>query len=143
MRRSLAILLLLIPWLGAAQPPSPRAPAIGQPLLLQLEGVIADRKSAARAAGFDSVSLGFQRSDARRWLGVTKARTVGGDNPLDGKDVIALVAPFDPNFLVAGPDELVARVRDASPGTALRIEGLVDRGSRILQLRSVDPPHPA
>ena len=143
MRTLLILTLVLAPWMAAAQSPPPRAPAIGPPLLLRLEGVLADRKSAARAAGFDAVSIGFQRSDARRWLGVTKARTVGGDNPLDGKDVIALVAPFDPNFLVAGPDELVKRIRDAPAGTALRIEGLVERGSRIFQVRTVESPNPA
>ena len=47
------------------------------------------------------------------------------------------VAPFEPNLLVAGTADVVADMRDAPPGTALRVEGLVEPGSRIYYLRSV------
>jgi hypothetical protein len=129
--------LLLLSAGAAAQVRAP-LPNVGPPLLLQLEGVVEATPAAARGKGFGVTSFGFVGSDARRWLAVTKARTVGGDQPLDGKDVLALVAPFTPNFLVAGPEDLVAQLRDAPPGTAVRVEGLVDRGARTYYLRRVE-----
>ena len=41
------------------------------------------------------------------------------------------------NLVVAGTADVVADMRDAPPGTALRVEGLVEPGSRIYYLRSV------
>ncbi len=62
-------------------------------------------------------SLAFAgKSAEQRWLGVTKVRTVGGDQVLNGQDVLAAVAPFAPNLFVVGPDDLLARLRDAPPG---------------------------
>src|SRR5437660_9894630 len=128
----LAIALLAIAAVAAAQ----RVPGVsgpfpgGPPLLLKLEGVIQPTRAAVQRTGFTVASLAFAGSstDERRWLGVTKARTVGGDQPLDGKDVLAVVAPFTPNFLVVGPKDLVAPLRDAPPGPAVRVEGLVHQG---------------
>jgi len=116
----------------------PPLPNVGPPLLLRLDGVIEASADAARGKGFTVTSLGFLGTDARRWLGVTDARTVGGDNALDGKDVLALVAPFTPNLLVAGPEELLRQLRDAPPGSHVRVEGLVDRGSRTYYLRRIE-----
>jgi hypothetical protein len=124
---------------AAAQPPQP-APNLGPPLLLQLEGVLARTRPAANAAGFTAASfvvLG-EPSGTTRWLGVTKARTVGGDHPADGKDVLNALAPFVPNLLVTGPADLVARLREAPDGSSVRLEGLVDRSSRTYLLRSVE-----
>jgi hypothetical protein len=73
---------------------------------------------------------------------VNEAKTVGGDQPLDGKDVLEQVEPFKPNFLVAGSDDLITRLRNATPGTHVRIEGLVERGSRTYQLRRVETQPP-
>src|SRR5438874_1423709 len=139
-----ALALLAIAAIAAAQ----RVPGVsgpfpgGPPLLLKLEGVIQPTRAAAERTGFTVTSLAFAGAPTgeRRWLGVTKARTVGGDQPLDGKDVLAVVAPFTPNFLVVGPKELVAQLRDAPPGTAVRIEGLVNRGSHTYFLRRVEKP---
>ena len=110
------------------------------PLLLKLEGVIQPTRAAVQRTGFTVASLAFAggSTDERRWLGVTKARTVGGDQPRDAKDVLAVVAPFTPNFLVVGAKDLVARLRDAPPGTAVRVEGLVNQGSRTYFLRRVE-----
>lgn len=116
----------------------------GPPLMLRLEGVIQPtREAAEHTGGFTVASLGFVdgKSAERRWLGVTAARTVEGDNPLEGKDVLDVVAPFQPNFLVAGSADLVADVRDVPPGTTLRIEGLVDGASRTYYLRRVEREH--
>ena len=142
-RVSVAVLALLAVAAGAAAQgvPGISGPVPGgPPLLLKLEGVIQPTRAAAAHTGFTVTSLAFAGAptDAQRWLGVTKARTVGGDQPLDGKDVLALVAPFTPNFLVVGPKELVVQLRDVPPGTAVRIEGLVNRGSRTYFLRRVE-----
>ena len=115
-------------------------PNLGPPLLLRLEGVIQPTRAAAEQTGFTVTSLALpgESAEVQRWLGVTKARTMGGDQPLNGKDVLAVVAPFTPNFLVVGPKDLIARLRDAPPGTAVRLEGLVSRGSRTYYLRRVE-----
>ena len=137
-RRMAVVLLLACVGALAQLPPSGPLPNVGPPLLLRLEGVIETTPEAARGKGFTVTSLGFLGSDARRWLAVNRARTVGGDNALDGKDVLALVAPFTPNLLVAGADEVVSRLRDAPPGSEILVEGLVDRGSRTYHLRRVE-----
>src|SRR5438552_18913596 len=140
-RFSIVVLALLATATGAATQRVPPVSA-GPPLILKLEGVIQPTKAAAERTGFTVTSLAFAGAPTgeRRWLGVTKARTVGGDQPLDGKDVLAVVAPFTPNFLVVGPKELVAQLRDAPPGTAVRIEGLVNRGAHTYFLRRVEKP---
>ena len=142
-RLATVALALLATAAGAAAQRAPGVPGPvpgGPPLLLKLEGVIQPTEAAAKRTGFTVTSLAFlgAKTEAQRWLGVTKARTVGGDQPLDGKDVLAVVAPFTPNFLVVGPKELVAQLRDAPPGTAVRIEGLVNRGSHTYFLRRVE-----
>jgi len=117
-------------------PISPPFPSVGPALLLRLKGVIQTTSPAARKYGFTVASLGFAGTDAaERWLGVTDARTVGGDNPVNGKDVLAALSPFTPNLLVMGPPDLVARLSALPAGTTVTIEGLVDRGSRTYYLR--------
>jgi len=113
-------------------------PNVGPPLLLRLEGALEASPDAARGKGFTVVSLALLGSDEQRWLAVTEARTFGGDQPLSGKDVIDLVAPFRPNFLLAGPAELMSALRGVPPGARVRIEGLVDPGSRTYYLRRVE-----
>jgi len=132
------IVLALMTTAAAAQDlPSDR---FGPPLILRLKGVVEPTPEAARHTdGFAVVSLGFlgDGAPAQRWLGVDEARTLPGDDPF-GKDVLEAVEPFQPNLLVAGPADVVAELRDAPPGTALDIEGLVERDSRIYHLRQVE-----
>jgi hypothetical protein len=136
MRTAGCLLLLLAATAGAQTPPP--LPNVGPPLMLRLEGSFAPTHAGARGAGFTVVSLGFlDGRPADRFLGVERARTVGGDQPLDGKDVLALVAPFEPNLLVAGPADVVHRLRTLPAGTSVQIEGLVERGSRTYYLREV------
>jgi hypothetical protein len=122
--------------------PGPPFPNVRAPLLLRLEGVLERTPAAAREYGFTVVALGFlgTEDDDRRWLGVTDARTFGGDQPLDGKDVLKAVAPFTPNLIVAGPRPMTDRVRSLPPGTRVVLEGLVDRAARTYYLRSVEAP---
>ena len=112
-------------------------PNVGPPLLLRLEGKREPTAEAARAVGFTVASFGFTGDGSRLWLGVDDARTVGGDHPLDGKDVLEAVSPYTPNFLVAGSADLVSALRSAPDDAPLVVEGLVLRGSRIYYLRSV------
>ena len=142
---SATLLLLAATARADERVPTGPLPNVPPPLLLQLDGVVAGSRRPAERKGFTAISLAFVGSDARQWIGVNEARTVGGDQPLDGKAVLAQVEPFTPNFLVAGSDELITRLRDATPGTHVRIEGLVERGSRTYQLRRVEtePRHGA
>jgi len=134
-------LLLATPGHGGVALPYPN---VGPPLLLRLEGSLAPTREAVRAYGFTTVSLGFLGgSDERRWLGVSEARTVGGDHPALGKDVLDAVAPFEPELLVTGPDALVLALRDAPDGTIVHLEGLVDRAARTYYLRRVTVGDPA
>jgi hypothetical protein len=116
----------------------PGLPNVGPPLILRLDGVITAQRERLPGT-FTVVSLGLLggRHEVRRWLAVTTARTIGGDNALLGRDVIERVAPLEPNFLVVGPRALLARVRKAPPGTRLRLEGLVSVMSRTWMLRDV------
>src|SRR5438477_12868371 len=146
-RAMLSVTLLVLTAAAGADEHVPTGPLpnFAVPLLLQLDGVVAGSRRPAERKGFTAVSLAFVGSDARQWIGVNEARTVGGDGPLDGKAVLEQVEPFTPNFLVAGSNDLITRLREATPGTHVRIEGLVERGSRTYQLRRVEtePRHGA
>jgi hypothetical protein len=114
-------------------------PNISPPVILQLEGTIHDSPDAARKAGFTMLSLGFYgHADAERYLGVDDARTVGPETSLDGKDVLAALAPLRPNLLVTGPSAMVQTLLDLPQGKRVRMEGLVRGGSRTYYLRSVE-----
>jgi hypothetical protein len=128
-------LLFSITVASAIDQPSPR---LGPALLLRLEGVLTTNRADAEKAGFTATSFAFlgHGKDADRWLGVTDARTVGGDVPVLGKDVLDAVAPFDPSFITTGDPNQVTSLLALPPGTAIRIEGLVDRGSRTFMIRS-------
>src|SRR5438034_11744126 len=91
-RFSIAVVALLAMAAGAAAQRVPPFPATGPPLILKLEGVIQPTKTAAERTGFMVTSLAFAGAPTgeQRWLGVTKARTVGGGQPPDGKDVLAV-----------------------------------------------------
>ena len=138
--RGVVALAILVASADAAAQLPPPLPNVGPPLILRLEGAWQPTRAAARAAGFTVASFAFlgDAPATTHWLGVTDARTVGGDHPLDGKDVLNALAPFVPNLLIVGPQDLVSRLRGAAPGRRLRVEGLVDRGARTYYLRHVD-----
>jgi hypothetical protein len=133
-----AVAAVVILAAATARPTTPPVVDVRKPLLLRLEGVVSPTREAAAESGFTAIALGFLGSTAVRWLGVTDARTVGADQFASGKDVLAAVAPFTPNLLVAGPSDPVGRLRAAPPGTRVVIEGLVARASRIYYLRRVE-----
>jgi hypothetical protein len=106
-------------------------------LLLRIEGVLQTTRAAA-TSGFTVVSMRFLDGDGgARFLAVDDVRTIGGDQFVNGKDVLDALAPFDPNLLITGPPDRVAGLRKLAPGTIVRLEGLVDRGSRTFHLRDV------
>jgi hypothetical protein len=115
------------------------------PLILHLEGVLAPTEVEARTAGFATVALDLlgREGGPTRWLGVTEARTVTLDHSLDGKNVLAIIAPVKPNLLVTGPAAMVAELRDAPAASVVAVEGLVSRGSRTCYLRNVTVAPPA
>jgi hypothetical protein len=125
----------------ATELPSPR---LGPALLLRLDGVLTADHAVAEKVGFTVASFAFlgHGKDADRLIGVTEARTVGGDVPADGVDVLDAVAPFKPNFLASGAPALVKDLLALPDGTAIRIEGLVDRGSRTFLIRSFERREP-
>jgi len=70
----------------------------GRPFCSSSNGVVAGSRRPAERKGFTAVSFAFVGSDAHQWIGVNEARTVGGEQPLDGKAVLEQVEPFTPNF---------------------------------------------
>lgn len=136
MRSVVAAILVLAaaPVGGTSIPPFV---AGGQPILLRIEGAISP-DAARHGDAFAVVQIGFLRSThVPAWLGVTAVRVVGGNTSVLGKDVLDALAPLRPNLLAAGPEALVVRLRDAPPGTQVRIEGLL-RWPRTYLLRAVD-----
>jgi hypothetical protein len=138
MRAAAVVLAVVLAAGQAAAVVEPGMPNVGPPLILRLDGIVAAQRERLPGT-FAVVSLGLLggRRDVRRWLAVTEARTIGGDNALLGRDVIERVAPLEPNFLVVGPPGLLAHLRKAPPGTRLRLEGLVSVMSRTWLLRDV------
>lgn len=106
-----------------------------------MEGTLGTER--AKVGGFTTVSLGFhgQPADVRRWLGVEEVHPIG-DYGVLGKNVLDALAPFEPNLIVVGPPADAARLLAVPAGTSVTIEGLVDRASRTLFLRPLDPTAP-
>jgi hypothetical protein len=133
MRRALAIAVLLGVG-GASVAREPPLTDTGPPLILRLEGrFAADRQHAAQRADAVSIRVG----DRERWFAATTARTVGGDQPLSGRAVLNALAPFQPNLLAFGREDLRLALETASEGTPVTVEGVVSTGSRTFLLREV------
>ena len=135
MRRALALLTVALAWLAMADAGDFRGLGIERPLILQLQGFFAADRVAAQARGADALIMRIGNDD--RWFSAVRARTVGGDQPLDGRDVIAMLAPIQPNLIARGARELCDRLASAAVGEAVDMEGLVDRGSHSYLLRTV------
>ncbi len=136
MRTIVLLAAFAVASLAEAQGPGPRG---GRPVILHIEGRLQDSAQAARPDG-KVTSLGFlghsgPKNDTR-FVGVTTAKTVGGDPGILGKDVLEQLAPTVPNLLLTGPPGLVDRVRHAKPGTPIVLEGLVNRSDRTYLLRT-------
>jgi hypothetical protein len=135
-------LTLVAAAIARAEPPWPM---VSPPILLRLEGGFHQTAEAARKEGFAVLSVGFEgREGVQRWFAVDDARTVGADTALDGKDVLADLAPLWPNMVITGPPAMVESVVRLPDGERVRMEALVRRGARTFYLRSVEPaPRPA
>ena len=108
---------------------------VGPPLQLRLEGTFAPDREHAIAGGLDAVRMGIGEHD--RWFAARVARTVGGDQPRSGRDVLNALAPFQTSLHVVGSADLVRRFDDAPDGLPVTVEGLVDIESRSYLLRTV------
>jgi hypothetical protein len=108
---------------------------VGPPLQLRLEGSFAPDREHALAGGYDAIRMSIGGRD--RWFSARVARTVGGDQPRSGRDVLNALAPFQTSMRVVGSAGLVRRIDDAPDGALMSVEGLVDIESRYYLLRSV------
>jgi len=132
-RRVLAVLALIVFSGSAVAGELP--PVVRRPIILQLEGFFAADRASAQLRGADAVLVRVASSE--RWFSAVRARTVGGDQPLDGRDVLARLAPIQPNLNAVGARDLCERLAGATDGTPVAIEGLIDLGSHSYLLRSV------
>ena len=122
----------------AREPPSLN---LSPPVVLRLEGHFANDRTEAAANGADPVSMRI--GDRDRWFSTVRVRTVGSDQPRTGRDILATLAPVQPNLIVVGAEELRQRLDEADVGAPIEVEGLLS-GSRTLLLRAVgvQPPMP-
>jgi hypothetical protein len=120
---------------GSSRAHQPPGIAVNPPLVLRLEGRFAEDRARAHARGADAVSV--RVGGAERWFSAEKARTVGGDQALDGRSVLAMLAPIHPNLIAVGSRDLRERLAAAPAGTPVAVEGLVNRGSHTFLLRDV------
>ena len=133
MRRAIAIAVLLVA-AGASLARQPPLIDAGPPLILRLEGrFAADREHASDRADAVSIRVG----ERERWFAATKARTVGGDQAISGRAVLNSLAPFQPNLLALGREDLRLALETASEGSPVTFEGLVDTSARTMLLREV------
>jgi hypothetical protein len=106
-----------------------------RPLVLQLTGRFVPDRVHARAGGADALMI--RVADRNRWFAAVLARTTG-DAPVSGRTVLDALAPIEPNLIARGPEDLANRLGDARDGATVRMEGIVDRGSRTYLLRTVE-----
>ena len=138
MRSTFVVVLSLLASMLA--PPAVAVPpdvAVRKPILLRLEGRFAPDREQASARGANAVQ--FRLAETDRWFSAEIARTFGGDPPLSGPDVLALLAPLGSSLKVVGDERLRHWLADAPLGVGIRVEGLVDRGSQTYLLRNVTP----
>jgi hypothetical protein len=67
---------------------------------------------------------------------VTAATVLSGKTT--ASTIFSRVRPYTPNFILRGPQPLLAQVEDAAPGARLRIAGGWRPGSRDLLLSSIE-----
>jgi len=133
MYRAIALGLLFVTASAgvAREPPSVD---VRPPLVIRLEGHFASDRTEAAANGADAVSMRVRDRD--RWFSAVRVRTVGSDQTRSGRDILADLAPLQPNLIVVGAEDLVRRLDGARVGTPVVVEGLLS-GSRTLLLRDV------
>ena len=114
--------------------------SIRPPIVLRFEGSFAADRERARADGADAV--GMRIGENRRWFSARDVRTVGGDPGVSARTILNALAPYD-EILVVGDASLRQRLAEASPGTRVRVDGLIDAGARTYLLRDVVVVGPA
>jgi hypothetical protein len=81
--------------------------------------------------------LTLRRGDRTIRLQVREAWVLSGDAL--AQEVLDDAEPYDPNFTLAGPPEVVRRLETASPDEDLEVIAYVRRGSRLMTLSTVEP----
>src|SRR6185503_12903810 len=114
MYRAIALGLLFVTASAgvAREPPSVD---VSPPIVIRLEGPFASDRTEAAANGADAVSMRIRGKD--RWFSALRVRTVGSDQTRSGRDILASLAPLQPNQIVVGAEDLVRRLDDAQVGT--------------------------
>ena len=112
-----------------------------QPIILRLDGHFTADQATARAEGTDAISM--RVGDVERWFAVDDARNMNALGFVSGRGVLASLKPFEPTLTAVGDPRLRQRLAGSPVGAPLRVEGLVDRGSRTYLLREVADPMPS
>ena len=133
MRRATGVLLL-----GLAALPHAAAGRMAVPnVRLRMEGYVGPPPEGRR----EMADLILQVDKANLRFQVTKATVLSGDRL--ASNVFDRVAPYKPNFILRGPKELLARVKDAPPRAPLVITGQWITRSRDFMVAAVEPGKPA
>jgi hypothetical protein len=135
-----ALLALVIACGTATAGRFPPDVSIQPPIVLRLEGTFVADREHARAGGADAV--GMLLGDDRRWFSARDARTVGGDPAVSARTILNALAPYG-EVMVVGDAALRSRLADAAAGAPIRVDGVIDRGSRTYLLREVLVGDPA
>jgi hypothetical protein len=99
---------------------------------LRMDGYIGEPPAKRR----EMADLRLRVSGENVRFQVTSARVTSGS--MKAANVFNQVRPYRPNFILRGPKELLATVRDAPPGTTLQISGQWRPGSQDLLVSSVE-----
>jgi hypothetical protein len=106
--------------------------------VLTIHGTVAADEKGAQKVGYDAVSIGFvgAPADAMTWVGVAAAIAFDGD-AFEGRNILATLDGYTPNLLASGRADLIAKIRNASSGSRLVFNGVLDPPSRNFLLTSV------
>lgn len=124
---------LLVVAAGAllARAASAQVRVVPKPIMLRLRGHVGPPPPGRSSLADLALDVRGQRIR----LQVDDAYVLQGDRL--GADVLADVTPFEPNFFVHGPDELLDRLLKANPGDSVEMIGTARSPSREYLLRSV------
>ena len=123
---AVAVIAVLVPSAAAARRAGPRLYG------LRLDGYVGPPPEGRR----EMADLRMRASGKDVRFQVTAATVLSGK--LLPANVFSRVRPYRPNFILRGPQELLARVADAEPGARLRIMGKWRPGSQDLLVSSIE-----
>jgi len=111
--------------------------------VLTIHGTVAADEKAAQKIGYDAISIGFTGApaDAMTWVGVVAAMAFDGD-AFEGRNILQTLDGYTPNLLASGKADLIAKIRNASSGSRLVINGILDpsRNFLVASVRVIPAP---